>query len=100
MENRIVINRLAMTGPERETREIGFVPGLNVIWGASNAGKSFIIKSLDYMFGSGSLLPEIKQREGMELAGLNSTCRNLAELRCVALCLAAVYLYLINRSRM
>lgn len=70
MENRIVIKRLAMTGPERETREIGFFPGLNVIWGASNAGKSFVIKSLDYMFGSGSLLPEIKQREGMEACWL------------------------------
>lgn len=70
MKSRIIIKRLAMTGPERETREIDFVPGLNVIWGASNAGKSFIIKSLDYMFGSGSLLPEIKQREGMEACWL------------------------------
>ncbi len=70
MENRIIIKRLAMTGPERETRELQFVPGLNVIWGASNAGKTFIIKSLDYMFGSGSLLPEIKQREGMEACWL------------------------------
>ncbi len=54
--DRIILNQLAFTGPQ-DTRSVEFVSGLNVIWGASNAGKSFMVKSLDFMFGGSKLVP-------------------------------------------
>lgn len=67
---RFILRRLAFTGPNKETKELGFVGGLNVIWGASNAGKSFIVKALDYMCGAGSMLPDISERQGYEICWL------------------------------
>lgn len=45
------IDRLAMTGPEKKTVFVSFAEGVNIVWGASNAGKSFIRKSIDYVLG-------------------------------------------------
>ncbi|MCP1240300.1 hypothetical protein NKW44_11430 [Acetobacter lovaniensis] len=47
----IRIDRVAMTGPHKKTVEISFLDGVNIVWGASNAGKSFVRKSIDYVFG-------------------------------------------------
>jgi hypothetical protein len=47
----IRIDRVMMTGPDKETVDVPFVDGVNIVWGASNAGKSFIRKSIDYIFG-------------------------------------------------
>lgn len=47
----IRIDRVAMTGPQKKTVDVPFVEGVNIVWGASNAGKSFIRKSIDYIFG-------------------------------------------------
>lgn len=66
MPRRFILRRLAFTGPGRDAREIDFAEGLNVVWGASNTGKSFIVKALDYMFGSGSTLPQIIPRRGYD----------------------------------
>ncbi|MCO4090632.1 MAG: hypothetical protein HEQ34_01590 [Sphingorhabdus sp.] len=63
---RIILRRLAFSGPTVPTAEIQLIDGPNVIFGASNTGKSFTIKALNYMFGGSSLLPEIEQREGYE----------------------------------
>ncbi len=68
---RFIIRRLAFTGPKAETACIDFVDGVNVIWGASNAGKSFIVKALDFMCGAGSELPEIDEIEGYDRAWLD-----------------------------
>jgi hypothetical protein len=48
---RIIINQLMFTGPERKPVSIQFGPGVNIIWGASNTGKSFVRKSIDYLLG-------------------------------------------------
>lgn len=48
---RIVIDQLMFTGPEREPVAIQFKTGVNIIWGASNTGKSFVRKSIDYLLG-------------------------------------------------
>ena len=48
---RIVINQLMFTGPERAPVSIQFKSGVNIIWGASNTGKSFVRKSIDYLLG-------------------------------------------------
>ena len=66
MPPRFILRRLAFTGPGKDMRDVPFAEGLNVVWGASNTGKSFIVKALDYMFGSGSTLPEIIPRRGYD----------------------------------
>lgn len=67
---RFVLRRLSFTGPRVPLADIGFVPGVNVVWGASNAGKTFIMKSLDFMTGAGSALPDIEEIQGYERAWL------------------------------
>lgn len=48
---RIMIDRLMFTGPERPPAFVEFTSGVNIIWGASNSGKSFVRKSIDYLLG-------------------------------------------------
>ncbi len=48
---RIVIDQLMFTGPERAPVSLQFQSGVNIIWGASNTGKSFVRKSIDYLLG-------------------------------------------------
>ena len=48
---RIVIDQLMFTGPERAPVSVQFKSGVNIIWGASNTGKSFVRKSIDYLLG-------------------------------------------------
>jgi hypothetical protein len=63
---RFVLHKLSFTGPNVETKALAFNDGLNLIWGASNAGKSFIVKALDFMTGAGSPLPNITERKGYD----------------------------------
>ncbi|MGI9404313.1 MAG: hypothetical protein ACR2OF_07390 [Hyphomicrobium sp.] len=65
-----VLRRLAFTGPDKATKELCFIDGVNVVWGASNAGKSFTIKALDYMCGARSTLPDVSERQGYETCWL------------------------------
>jgi hypothetical protein len=63
---------LAFTGPNVPLVDIAFADGLNVVWGASNTGKSFLVKSLDYMTGAGvEGIPGITERDGYEKAWLD-----------------------------
>ena len=72
MTARIILRGLAFTGPKTAPVDIAFSDGLNVIWGASNTGKSFLVKSLDYMTGAGvEGLPGITERDGYDKAWLN-----------------------------
>jgi hypothetical protein len=48
---RIIIDKLMFTGPERAPVSVQFKTGVNIIWGASNSGKSFVRKSIDYLLG-------------------------------------------------
>lgn len=43
--------QLRITGPEVEPAEIQFSPGLNVISGPSDTGKTYILRCIDYMLG-------------------------------------------------
>ena len=45
------IEKLTATGPNREPSSITFKPGLNVICGASDTGKTAILKAIKFMFG-------------------------------------------------
>ena len=62
----IIIRHLEFTGPNVEPTGLSFQPGLNLVYGASNTGKSFAMKSIDFMLGGSKALPDIDERHGYE----------------------------------
>jgi len=56
----IQLKQISFLGPDQE-KTVGFLPGVNVICGASDTGKSFLAEAIDFMFG-GSSLKEIPER--------------------------------------
>ena len=70
MDTTLTLRHLCFTGPRREPAEIDFSHGLNVIHGASETGKSFILEALDFMLGSGAVLRDIPERVGYDRAFL------------------------------
>ena len=64
--NRFILRHLAFTGPRRETAQITFNSGLNVVHGASETGKSFLGEAIDFMLGSSKPLRDIPERVGYE----------------------------------
>ena len=57
------IAQLKFTGKDDKEALLNFAPGLSLIYGASNTGKSFAVKALDFMLGGQKELPNIKERE-------------------------------------
>src|SRR5688500_14808935 len=57
------IEQLKFTGKEDKEASLTFAAGLSLVYGASNTGKSFALKSLDFMLGGATPLPVIKERE-------------------------------------
>ncbi|MDO5596981.1 MAG: AAA family ATPase [Acidaminococcus sp.] len=51
MKNKYYIKKLWFTGPEIEDSPIEFINGLNIIHGANDTGKSWILDSFDFMCG-------------------------------------------------
>lgn len=49
--NRFYLKKLIVSGKSHKDSTIDFTPGLNFILGPSNTGKSFIMESIDYVFG-------------------------------------------------
>lgn len=70
MSNRIVLRSLTFTGPSKAPATLTFGDKLTLIWGASNTGKSFTLKALDFMFGGSKPLPDIEKRQGYDTAWL------------------------------
>ncbi|MBR1121742.1 hypothetical protein JQ628_09490 [Bradyrhizobium lablabi] len=70
---RITLSGLTFTGEGQQPAGVSFGPELNVLWGASNTGKSFTVKTVDFMLGGGSALPDIAERDGYNQAWLNLT---------------------------
>ncbi|TCD16381.1 hypothetical protein [Oricola cellulosilytica] len=69
----IALRGLSFTGPDCPLAEVDFDIGLNLLFGASNTGKSFMVKVLDFMLGSSRPLPEISERDGYDRAWLALT---------------------------
>lgn len=65
----IVIRKIAFSGPSIVS-ELDFFDGLNLVYGASNTGKSFATKAIDYMLGGSRQLPDINERRPYERAWL------------------------------
>ena len=83
---RIRIDGLGFTGPEREPTFLSFHDGVNIIWGASNSGKSFVRKAIDYVLGGDkpTLPPEGNGYDNYVLWLTLPGSRNVS-LRCSAL---------------
>jgi hypothetical protein len=65
---RLTIANLVFTGATLQTATFTLLPGLNVLFGASNTGKSFTVKTIDFMLGSTRPLPDIRERNGFDRA--------------------------------
>jgi len=62
----LTINNLTFTGQGKEAAGLAFTPTLNVLYGASNTGKTFTVKSFDFMLGGKGPLPDTKERVGYD----------------------------------
>lgn len=63
MTNRIQIDKLIIKSQTAPDAVLNFQPGLNVISGPSDSGKSFVVDLIDFMFGASALrrtIPEIE----------------------------------------
>jgi hypothetical protein len=75
----MVIRHLTFTGPNAETAGLEFYGGSNVVWGASNTGKSFALKAINFMLGGADQLPDIGELEGYETIWLGFTLLDLGD---------------------
>lgn len=62
MEIRFII----FVGPSKDSAEIEFGSGLNLIYGPSNTGKSSVLDGIDFMLGADKALKELPEHEGYE----------------------------------
>ena len=78
----VLIRHLCFTGPGKKDALVSFGGGLNVIYGASETGKSFIVEALDFMLGSSAALRDIPERVGYDriFLGLEDEDGRLATL--------------------
>lgn len=63
---RLTLRHLVFTSPGRPPAELEFREGSNLVWGASNTGKSFTLKAINFMLGGSSPLPDIDERQGFD----------------------------------
>lgn len=62
----LTIKHLVFTGPQVAPAQLKFDAGLNLLYGASNTGKSFTLKAIDFMLGGTKDLPEFHERDGYD----------------------------------
>lgn len=60
------IRALSFHGDGKKPAVVTFGPGLNVIHGASNTGKSFVVEAIDFMLGGKGPLTDIPERVGYD----------------------------------
>src|SRR5712664_1676674 len=60
------LRALRATGKGKISAEVLFGPGFNVISGASNTGKSYILQCIDFMLGGSKRPKRIKESTGYE----------------------------------
>src|SRR5690348_2916422 len=66
MADAITIRHLAFTGPKKPDTSVRFQRGLNIIYGASDTGKSFVFEAIDFMLGGQGPLRDIPERNGYD----------------------------------
>jgi tetratricopeptide (TPR) repeat protein len=68
--NGFQLRRLHVTGLGVEAAEITFDTGLNVVSGASDTGKSYVVETIDYMLGAATPPRQIPESRGYDTARL------------------------------
>lgn len=66
MMSGLLLRYVAVFGPDKPPADLSFAPGLNVICGASETGKSFIVESIDFMLGQENPVRDIPERDGYD----------------------------------
>lgn len=69
----IRLRHLTFTGPSTDPAELTFEDGLNIIYGASNTGKSFASKAVLFMLGAAKSLPETEEIAAYDACWLGLT---------------------------
>ena len=62
----LALRHLCFTGPKKPPASIEFQSGLNVVYGASETGKSFIFEAINFMLGGNTRLRDIGERVGYD----------------------------------
>ena len=62
----LLFRYLAFFGPDRPSANLSFAPGLNVICGASETGKSFVVETIEFMLGQKNPVRDIPERDGYD----------------------------------
>jgi len=60
------LRHIAFHGPNKPLASLAFGPGLNVVYGSSETGKSFLVEVVDFMLGGRGPLREIPERVGYD----------------------------------
>jgi len=69
----VQIRFLLLTGPSAEPAEVSFGPGLNVIYGGSNTGKTHILRLLNFALGSSTVPEPVSEQADYDMAHLGIT---------------------------
>ncbi len=77
--NSIRLRHLAFTGPNIEPSKLQFADGLNIVYGASNTGKSFALEAVLFMLGAVSKLPKIDEISAYDAGWLGLTLGDQGE---------------------
>lgn len=64
------IRGISFNSPSKDVATLEFTKGLNVVRGASDTGKSFVVKAIDFLFGAQTPLKDIPERNGYDKARL------------------------------
>jgi multidrug efflux pump subunit AcrA (membrane-fusion protein) len=64
--NPLQLRGLSFNSPHREPASLEFQSGLNVICGASDTGKSFLVEAIDFLLGAKGPLRDIPERVGYD----------------------------------
>ncbi|MEG5036058.1 AAA family ATPase [Microcoleus sp. AT3-D2] len=68
--NPLQLRGISFSGPYKDPAFLEFQTGLNVICGASDTGKSFIVEAIDFLLGAQDPLRHIPERDGYDRARL------------------------------
>ena len=64
--NAMQLRFIRFLGPEKAPAEFTFTSGLNILWGSSDTGKTFLVEAIDFMLGAGDQLKDIPERIGYD----------------------------------
>src|SRR5436190_138866 len=71
--NGMQLRFIRFLGPAKEPAEFTFTSGLNILWGSSDTGKTFLVEAIDFMLGAGDKLKDIPERVGYDRVLLGIT---------------------------